>query len=35
MPAEWNAGKRAQKDVQARWTRKHGKSYYGYKLHAN
>jgi IS5 family transposase len=26
---------RAQKDVDARWTHKHGKSYYGYKLHAN
>ncbi|TAN16426.1 MAG: IS4/IS5 family transposase [Rhodanobacter sp.] len=27
--------KRAQKDVDARWTKKHGKSHYGYKLHAN
>jgi len=34
-PADWDAAKRAQKDVDARWTRKHGKSYYGYKLHAN
>jgi len=25
----------AQKDVDARWTKKHGKSYYGYKLHVN
>lgn len=35
VPADWNAAKRAQKDVDARWTKKHGKSYYGYKLHAN
>jgi IS5 family transposase len=35
VPGDWNAAKRAQKDVQARWTKKHGKSYYGYKLHAN
>lgn len=34
-PVGWNAAKRAQKDVDARWTKKHGKSYYGYKLHAN
>lgn len=35
VPADWSAAKRAQKDVEARWTQKHGKSYYGYKLHAN
>lgn len=35
VPRDWKAAKRAQKDVQARWTKKHGKSYYGYKLHAN
>lgn len=23
--------KRRQKDIQARWTKKHGKSYFGYK----
>ncbi len=34
-PTGWKAAKRAQKDVEARWTRKYGKSYYGYKLHAN
>lgn len=34
-PTDWPAAKRSQKDVDARWTRKHGKSYYGYKLHAN
>ena len=35
MPADWSAAKRAQKDVHARWTRKHGKIYYGYKSYAN
>ncbi len=35
VPEDWNDAKRAQKDVDARWTQKHGKSYYGYKLHAN
>ena len=32
MPAEWSPPKRRQKDVQARWTKKHGKSDFGYKL---
>jgi IS5 family transposase len=32
---DWSDAKRAQKDVQARWTRKHGKAHYGYKLHAS
>ena len=27
--------KKRQKDVDARWTKKHGKSYYGYKNHIN
>ncbi|HEU0196759.1 MAG TPA: IS5 family transposase [Nevskiaceae bacterium] len=35
VPTDWQPAKRAQKDVDARWTKKHGKSYYGYKLHAN
>jgi IS5 family transposase len=35
MPLGWKAYKRAQKDVDARWTKKHGKSYFGYKLHAS
>jgi len=35
VPEEWSVAKRAQKDVEARWTKKHGKSWYGYKLHAN
>ena len=34
-PEDWSAAKRVQKDVDARWTKKHGKSFYGYKLHAN
>lgn len=35
VPPDWSQAKRAQKDVQARWTMKNGKSFYGYKLHAN
>lgn len=35
MPVGWKPHKRAQKDVDARWTKKHGKSYFGYKLHAS
>lgn len=31
----WKPHKRAQKDVDARWTKKHRKSYSGYKLHAS
>lgn len=35
MPAEWDkhTAKKAQKDIDARWTQKHGKNYYGYKNH--
>jgi IS5 family transposase len=32
-PEDWPENKRRQKDVQARWTKKHGKSHYGYKNH--
>lgn len=32
-PEKWSKPKRRQKDVQARWTKKHGKSHYGYKNH--
>ena len=32
-PEDWSENKRRQKDVEARWTKKHGKSYYGYKNH--
>lgn len=31
MPLSWKAYRRAQKDVDARWTKKYGKSF-GYKL---
>ncbi len=36
-PAEWEAqpAKRRQKDTDARWTKKHGSSHYGYKNHVN
>lgn len=35
IPPEWEAKQRklAQKDTDARWTKKHNKSYYGYKNH--
>jgi len=35
VPQDWSEAKRPQKDVQARWTKKHGKSHYGYKNHIN
>jgi IS5 family transposase len=35
MPLAWKPHKRAQKDVDARWTKKHGKNHFGYKLHAS
>lgn len=35
IPEGWSAAKRAQKDTQARWTKKHGKSYFGYKAHVS
>ena len=37
VPAEWAAHphQRVQKDVDARWTKKNGNSYYGYKNHIN
>ena len=36
-PAGWEdkPAKRRQKDVEARWTKKHGTSHYGYKNHVN
>lgn len=36
-PAGWKdkPAKRCQKDIDARWTKKHGKSHYGYKNHVN
>jgi transposase, IS5 family len=35
MPIDWSPAKRRQKDIEATWTKKHGKSYFGYKLTAN
>ena len=35
MPADWSPPKRRQKDIEPRWTKKHAKSYFGYKLSAN
>ena len=35
MPIDWSPAKRRQKDLDATWTKKHGKSYFGYKLAAN
>ena len=35
MPITWTPAKRRQKDTDARWTKKHGKSYFGYKVSAN
>ncbi|WP_312283820.1 IS5 family transposase [Candidatus Igneacidithiobacillus taiwanensis] len=32
VPADWKPAKRWQKDVDASWTKKHGKSYHGYKF---
>ena len=33
IPVDWEANKKAQKDTDARWTKKHGKSVFGYKSH--
>ena len=37
VPEDWadKPAKRSQKDADARWTKKHGKSHYGYKNHVN
>jgi IS5 family transposase len=35
MPVDWAPAKRRQKDLDARWTKKHSKSFFGYKLSAN
>jgi len=34
-PEGWSKKRVAHTDLDARWTIKHGKAYYGYKLHAN
>ncbi len=33
VPQDWGDAKRAQKDVDGRWTGKRGKKYFGYKNH--
>ena len=33
VPPEWSEAKGEQKDVDARWTKKRGKSFFGYKNH--
>ena len=33
VPEDWNEAKRRQKDTDARWTKKNGRNYYGYKNH--
>lgn len=35
MPADWTPAQRRQKDPDATWTKKHGKSHFGYKLSIN
>lgn len=32
VPADWRPAKRRQKDRDASWTRKHGKSHHGHKV---
>ena len=34
-PRDWKPAKKRQKDQEARWTKKHGRSYFGYKNHVN
>ncbi len=34
-PADWAPAKRRQKDTDATWTKKHGKSHFGFKLSVN
>lgn len=34
-PEDWSDAKRRQKDTQARWARKAGRTYFGYKNHIN
>lgn len=35
VPADWTPAQRRQKDTDATWTKKHGKSHFGYKLSVN
>ena len=34
-PEEWSEAKKAQKDIDARWTKKRDRRYFGYKNHVN
>lgn len=34
-PVDWSPHQRRQRDTDARWTKKHGRSYFGYKLSVN
>src|SRR5271168_2079628 len=34
-PADWSVKKKAHKDTDARWTKKNGVAFYGYKNHVN
>lgn len=34
-PEDWSESKKRQKDTDARWTKKNGQNYYGYKNHIN
>jgi len=34
-PEDWHEAKKRQKDVDARWVKKNGKNYYGYKNHVS
>ena len=33
IPEDWSEQKKRQKDTDARWTKKNGQNYYGYKSH--
>jgi IS5 family transposase len=35
VPKDWSLKKLRHKDLQARWTKKYSRSFFGYKLHAN
>lgn len=35
VPEDWNDNKKRQKDTDARWTKKNGKTFYGYKNHVS
>lgn len=35
VPEDWSDQKKRQKDTDARWTKKNGQNYYGYKNHIN